>query len=72
MKFVKYSLNIIFISILFFSLNSISLAAGKVTLLIHPTLYKAMGGPEGVVADLKKRKRNRCDRHHITLRKHFG
>ena len=56
MKSVKYSLNIIFISILFFSLNSFSLAAGKVTLLIHPTLYKAMGGPEGVVADLKKEK----------------
>ena len=56
MKSVKYSLNIIFISILFFSLNSFSLAAGKVTLLIHPTLYKAMGGPEGVVADLKKKK----------------
>lgn len=39
-----------------FSVHSFSLAADKVTLLIHPTLYKAMGGPEGVVADLKKEK----------------
>ena len=31
-------------------------AAGKVTLLIHPTLFKAMGGAKGVVADLKKEK----------------
>ena len=29
-------------------------AAKKVTLLIHPTLFKAAGGPKGVVADLEK------------------
>ena len=31
-------------------------AAKKVTLLIHPTLFKAAGGPKGVVADLEKEK----------------
>lgn len=31
-------------------------AAGKVTLLIHPTLYQAAGGPKGVVADLEREK----------------
>ena len=37
-------------------LSGTASAAGKVTLLIHPTLFKAMGGAKGVVADLKKEK----------------
>ncbi|MFP6889958.1 MAG: extracellular solute-binding protein [Nitrospinota bacterium] len=44
------------IAVLVMGLSGSARAAGKMTLLIHPTLFKAMGGAKGVVADLKKEK----------------
>ncbi len=41
---------------LILGVNTSVRADGEVTLLIHPTLFKAMGGPKGVVADLEKEK----------------
>ncbi len=51
-KCTTFFLAIIFLA--FFKQNLV--AEDKVTLLIHPTLYKAMGGPNGVVSDLKNNK----------------
>ena len=46
-KSTTFFLAIVFLA--FFKQNLF--AEDKVTLLIHPTLYKAMGGPNGVVSE---------------------